>query len=139
MREKDYPYTELDSDTAQYYNTGDRCFRCPICNKVFFVMNTDDYIYKIKNKYNRVRTLCSYNCTNKAKSILKDVKVDRRKKPIHYPESYPTNWNEVYARWYDKAITKAEAIRIMDISSTKVFNRLADYYEEMKLRQELYT
>ena len=137
MREQDYPYTELESNTIQFYNPEDRCFRCPICNKVFYVRCADDYIYRLTNKHNKVRTMCSYTCKNKAKEELKNAHPDRRKKPIHYPQDFPINWIDIYNEWRSKAITKAEAIRIMSISSIKVFDKLVNCYEDYLLATKI--
>ena len=122
MREQDYPYTKLEGNDIQYYNTADRCFRCPVCNKLI-------------NKQGKTRNLCSYSCSKKAKEQL-NSHIDRRKKIIVYPNDFPVNWEFVYARWKDKAITKAEAVRLLNISSLKAFNKLLEIYEFHKLSQE---
>ena len=134
MREADYPYVDLEGNETQYFDTDDRCFRCPLCNKVFIVQSSTDYIYKITNKQNKTRTFCSYTCTNKAKAQLKENHVDRRCKVYSYPKDFPVNWVPTYNKWMDKAITKAEAIRLMGVSSNSVFNKLREAYEEWQMK-----
>ena len=135
MRDQDYPYTKLEGNDIQYYNTADRCFRCPVCNKVFYMRSAEDWVYKLINKQGKTRNLCSYSCSKKAKEQL-NSHIDRRKKIIVYPNDFPVNWEFVYARWKDKAITKAEAVRLLNISSLKAFNKLLEIYEFHKLSQE---
>ena len=71
------------------------------------------------------------------KEELKNAHPDRRRKPIHYPQDFPINWVDIYNEWRSKAITKAEAIRIMSISSIKVFDKLVNCYEDYLLATKI--
>lgn len=130
MLEKDYPYTILNSKEAQYINTSDRCTRCPVCNKVFLIRFADDYVYKFRNKKGTMRFFCGYNCKRNAEKKILENHVDGRRRYINYPDDYPDNWITNYNRFIDRAITKAEAARVMDIS-IREFDTLRDYYENL--------
>jgi F0F1-type ATP synthase gamma subunit len=137
MREVDYPYNELNDNSIQYYNSEDRCYRCPVCGKVFYVMVADSYAYKFLNKFGKTRTLCSWKCLNKAKNTIKENFKDGRIKIYSYPEDFPTNWEFVYNRFLNKAITKPEAVRLLNLSSNHVFEKLRETYDEWKWSSKL--
>ena len=49
-------------------------FKCPICEKVFYISSTKDWIYKVRACGNIFNYQCSYTCTEKAKKILDNKK-----------------------------------------------------------------
>lgn len=42
---------------------------CPVCDKQFGIP-TRQWVYKTRNKKNRMRWFCSYKCLNEAKKII---------------------------------------------------------------------
>lgn len=84
MLDKDYPYVELNSKAIHGVCT-DGCLRCPICNKVFYIPYTRDWVYKTPNNYYRNRYLCSWSCLNKARQR---VTPNRKYKPRYSYSSY---------------------------------------------------
>lgn len=77
MLEKDYPQVELNEAKTQFYNPEDRCLKCPICNKVFFVRLIDNYIYKMNNIKGYRRVFCGWNCYRKAETLIKEARIKR--------------------------------------------------------------
>lgn len=131
MLDKDYPYIELNAKKQQYINFTDRCTRCPICNKVFYIRKVDEWAYKAQNKRKSLRIFCSYNCKGKAmKEMFAEPKKDGRRLYLEYPKDFPDNWDTEYARYMDMAITRAEASRVMGIGVTK-FDTLKKFYEAL--------
>ena len=59
----------LTDDNVQIFK--DHVSVCPVCGKTFCVQSRSDYIYKIRNKKNKKRYMCSYNCLTEAKELMK--------------------------------------------------------------------
>lgn len=66
---EEYPHIELTSKQLQK-TTASRCFRCSMCDKIFYVPDTANWAYKLKNKHDLQRILCSWSCLRKADKIL---------------------------------------------------------------------
>ena len=86
MLEKDYPQVGLNEEKSQFYNSEDRCLKCPICGKVFFVRLIDNYIYKLNNIKGNRRVLCGWNCYRKAEDLIKEAR--RRRGTRNYNKLY---------------------------------------------------
>lgn len=130
MLEKDYPITDLKSSKAQFIDMGDRCTRCPICGKVFYIRNVDIYIYKLRNKKGFQRIFCSYNCKRTAENKIEENFIDGRRRYISYPEDYPKNWIEVYGKYLNSEITRRKASALLDITVSN-FDTLRNFYESL--------
>jgi hypothetical protein len=48
---------------------------CPVCEKVFYLTNVNEYVYKIHHKY-----YCSYTCWRAAQAPPKPLKGTKKKK-----------------------------------------------------------
>lgn len=70
MKDSDYPYVELESKGCQRLSL-DRCTRCPICDKVFYIRDSEHWAYKMQNKSDLQRLFCSWGCLRKAEKIIK--------------------------------------------------------------------
>lgn len=44
MKDSDYPYIKLESKEYQRLSL-DRCTRCPICDKVFYIRDSEHWAY----------------------------------------------------------------------------------------------
>jgi len=80
MLEKDYPQVELNEAKIQYYNLNDKCFKCPMCGKVFFVRSIDNYTYRMNNVKGFKRVFCGWNCYRKAENLIKEARSSRGKR-----------------------------------------------------------
>jgi hypothetical protein len=69
MREQDYPYVQVESNEVQRISK-ERCFKCPICHKVFFVHIIGKWSYKLLNKHEKQRVFCSWSCLRKGDKII---------------------------------------------------------------------
>ena len=50
---------------------------CPLCGNKFYIQNRKVYTYKMHNKNNFIRYLCSWTCYNKASEMIKrSIKVE---------------------------------------------------------------
>lgn len=131
MLEKDYPYSKIDDNNLQYYDKLDRCCRCPICEKVFYVPVVRKWTYKLTNSHDKLRIMCGWTCYRKAESAIKPLINTEPKDVLKFPEDYPEDWLEVYHLWSTKAITAGEAVRLLNLEGYTTFLTLRHSYENL--------